>query len=89
MDQFSVTPEADPGEISGTYKVAFSVTVIDKIPRISSGVICKGIPFPISLVRRVRAHKVLQFVHVYASTVDAIAWAQDCVDILDQLMEII
>jgi hypothetical protein len=84
MGQFQKTSRVVPGEVRGAYQIALPIAVVDKIPRISSSVIRKRISLPISLVRRIFTHEVLQFLYVYASAVDAIARAQDFVDIFDK-----
>ena len=89
MGQIQKTSKLGPGEVRGTYQIALPIAVVDKVPRISSSVIRKRVSLPISLVRRIFAHEVLQFLYVYASAVDAIARAQDFVDICDKALKAI
>ena len=84
-----MAPRSKLGDLQATYQIALPITVVNEIPRIASSVIGERISFPVGLVGRVLAHEVLQLLYIYTSAVDAIAKAQDHVDILYKPVETI
>lgn len=70
-----------------TDKIALPIPTVHKITRIRSAKVCKGVFCPLFVRAGVAAHGALQLLDIDPSAVDAVAGAEDLVDVGDEAVE--
>lgn len=72
-----------------TYEVAFSIPGIDEVAGVRSAEVGEGVALPLVFRGDVVAHHGFELLDVDVAPVDAAAWAEDGIDVVDKAVKVV